>query len=176
MTANQYTINQQTDHRRPHSPARWMPNVIGVIALLASVPFWGRFNLTTVAFVVLVLAWFVFQFDSKIFGQAAIGLLALIPILLVLKLEAIAESVAVYVYFLLVLLVLAQIIEMIKHRTSEQPERLSSQNGETINRSEQLQPSAMLPRPQQSERQRVGMTSNPTRNVRMVDGIRKVAH
>ena len=53
-----------------------------------------------------------FKIDSKYTGQAAIACLIVIPLLQLWHREAQAEQVAVYVYFLLVITVVLQIISL----------------------------------------------------------------
>ncbi len=74
---------------------------------------WIYTSLTTAFFWTLFLVWAVWRLDSRIIGGGAIALLVLIPILLSVETWAwTAETLAVWVYFLLCITVGLQMLEM----------------------------------------------------------------
>ena len=62
-------------------------------------------------FIGAVILYGIFRIDSRILILPAILTLAFLPFLLIVKLEALAETLAIYVYYLLVVGVILQIIE-----------------------------------------------------------------
>jgi hypothetical protein len=80
-------------------------------------------------FLALFFIFWVFRFDTKYLGYAAIALLMSIPALQYFKYDSWAEQIAVYVYFLLCIIVALQIIEFrksdnnIENKTTEELEK-----------------------------------------------------
>ena len=70
------------------------------------------FNFETAFFWTLFAAFVFFNINAKYTGQGAIALLILVPLLQALDRNAQAEQVAVYAYFLLVITVAVQLIEL----------------------------------------------------------------
>lgn len=81
------------------------------MTLLIAVALWVLVSPDTAFFWSVFLAWWVLRLDSRILGGVAIGFLVLIPVLQYFHEDARAEQIAVYVYFLLVMVVVLQIIE-----------------------------------------------------------------
>ena len=84
---------------------------IGFLALLA-IAFLFFVSVTTAFFFVVFAAFLLFKIDAKYTGQAAIVCLIFIPLLQLWHREAQAEQVVVYVYFLLVITVVLQIVAL----------------------------------------------------------------
>lgn len=86
--------------------------VIKVLVLVVSLILWSVVSATTAFFWTVFLVWWAFRLDSRILAGVALFFLVSIPIFLSLDMEARAEQFAVYVYFLLVITVTLQIIEL----------------------------------------------------------------
>ena len=69
-----------------------------------------------VMFIVVGILFYLFKIDSRFFILSAIMFLGYCPFLLILKLDVLAEIVAVYVYYFLVVGIILQFIESIKDR------------------------------------------------------------
>lgn len=89
--------------------------LIGLI--LIAIPFftdWMSVEWEFLFFIAAAILFWIFKIDSRILILPAILTLAFIPFLLINKLESLAETLAIYVYYLLVVGVILQIIEHIK--------------------------------------------------------------
>ena len=69
-------------------------------------------SFTTAFFCIVFLAFLLFKLDPKYAGQAALVCLVCIPPLMALQKEAQAEQIAVYAFFLLVITVALQVVEL----------------------------------------------------------------
>ena len=69
-------------------------------------------DFVSVFFWIVFAAFVLFKIDAKYVGQAAIACLVVVPLLIALKRDAQAEQVAVYAFFLLVITVATQVVEL----------------------------------------------------------------
>lgn len=89
--------------------------LILVVAILFSI--WNP-HPSAVAFLIIFLAFWLYEWDSRILAACALFFLASCPILLSLKQDASAEIMAQYAYFFLVMTVILQIVEYKRHPPS----------------------------------------------------------
>lgn len=71
-------------------------------------------SFATAFFWMIFFIWWTFRLDSRIVGIAALLFLVMIPVLLATGQETRAEQLAVYTFFLLVITVALQIIQLIR--------------------------------------------------------------
>ncbi len=94
-------------------------STLRVVTILTVCVLWIYTSLTTAFFWTLFLVWAVWRLDSRIIGGGAIVLLVLIPFMLSIEMWAwTAETLAVWVYFLLCITVGLQILEL-RHTPEE---------------------------------------------------------
>ncbi|MCX6715653.1 MAG: hypothetical protein NT077_01390 [Candidatus Taylorbacteria bacterium] len=74
-----------------------------------------NFSYEAIIFLILFVAFALYDWDSRIIATGALVSLASCPILLITKQDAIAEQMAVYAYYFLVMTVVLQIIEYKRH-------------------------------------------------------------
>lgn len=86
------------------------------LAIAIAVALWIGTSMTTAFFWTIFLVWAAWRLDARYVGAAAIVLLIVIPILLSTPYDWLAEQVAVYVYFLLVITVALQTIDLFMAR------------------------------------------------------------
>lgn len=95
----------------PEKSSQARQSVFRITILLVALVLWAFVTPITAFFWNIFLVWWVFRLDSRILGWVAIGFLILIPVVQYFNADDRAEQVAVYVYFLLVMIVTLQIIE-----------------------------------------------------------------
>ncbi len=88
-------------------------------AVFFAASLWNVVAPTTAFFWTVFLVWWVFRLDSRIIGGVALAFLTSIPILLSLQMDVKAEQFAVYVYFLLAMTVVLQILEFRREKPRE---------------------------------------------------------
>ncbi len=72
---------------------------------------WWQLSLTAAIFWILFLSFLLYQWDSRDIALLALISLASCPFLLIFKKEALAEQMAIYAYYFLVITVVLQIVE-----------------------------------------------------------------
>ncbi len=87
-----------------------------------------RFDIETIIFLALFIAFVFYGWDSRILATGALVSLASCPFLLSFKQDAYAELMAVYAYYFLVMTVILQIIEYKRH-----PELFAEDEEDKIN-------------------------------------------
>lgn len=96
--------------------------LLGILLVVSSVLFfiWNTSVMSTLLFVAF-FSFLFFQWENRVFAVFALFCLASCPILLSLKQDAMAEIMAQYAYFFLVMTVVLQIVEYKRHpeRTQE---------------------------------------------------------
>jgi hypothetical protein len=98
----------------------WSSKVLKVIFLvIVAAGFTYFINWTAGFFWTVFFAFALFKIDSKYTGQAALVCLVCLPFLLALNKSDVAEQLAVYAFFLLVITVALQILEL--NRGEEKP-------------------------------------------------------
>jgi len=83
----------------------------GILALILAGFFFWQYNLSAGLLWLLFLLFLFYAWENRIISVMALISLASCPILLSLKKDALAEQMAVYAYFFLVMTVFLQIIE-----------------------------------------------------------------
>lgn len=89
--------------------------ILGIILVIISIVcgiFWG---ISAGLLWFLFLAFALYDWDNRVIGVMALISLASCPFLLSVKQDALAETMAVYAYFFLVMTVVLQIIEYKRH-------------------------------------------------------------
>ena len=86
--------------------------VVAILVILLYI--WGA-TLESIAFVATFVCFLLYQWDSRIVATGAIVSLAACPVLLIAKQQSIAEQMAVYAYYFLVMTVALQIVEYKRH-------------------------------------------------------------
>ena len=86
-----------------------------LVLIFAVILFIWNFNLETIVLLTLFIAFALYEWDSRIIATGALISLASCPVLLISKQDALAEQMAVYAYFFLVMTVVLQIIEYKRH-------------------------------------------------------------
>ncbi len=97
----------------------------GLIALALAIGAYFVWGLSSSLLWLLFLLFLVYKWDNRIIGVFALISLATCPFLLSLKKEALAETMAVYAYFFLVMTVVLQIVEYKRH-----PDRFPEEESE----------------------------------------------
>lgn len=92
---------------RSHIKDRAFKTVIAIVALML----WLTIDFRDAFLWTVFLLWWAFRLDARILGGIAIAFLVAIPIAQSFGADAKAEQLAVYVYFLMVMVVTLQIIE-----------------------------------------------------------------
>ncbi len=92
---------------------------VKIVVLVVSLTLWSVVSVTTAFFWTLFFVWWAFRIDSRILAGVALFFLVCIPVFLTFEMEAHAEQFAVYVYFLLVITVMLQIIEFWREKPEE---------------------------------------------------------
>ncbi|HTX87057.1 MAG TPA: hypothetical protein VMC41_03250 [Candidatus Nanoarchaeia archaeon] len=87
-----------------------------IILVIAGIFISWKFGISAGIFLSLFLSFLIFEWDSWIIGFLALIFLISCPILLTLKKEILAEQMAIYAYYFLVMTVVLQIIEYASHR------------------------------------------------------------
>jgi hypothetical protein len=85
--------------------------VFKIIIAMVVLTLWFTVDLSTAFLWTVFLLWWAFRLDPRILGGIAIAFLVAIPVAQYFGADAKAEQLAVYVYFLLVMVVALQIIE-----------------------------------------------------------------
>lgn len=89
---------------------------------------WLTVSPVTAFFWSLLLLWATFKLDTRIVGYGAVALLVLIPIVLSTKLyEWMAEQLAVYVFYLLCITVVLQMLELYRDPESNANDTMGDQ-------------------------------------------------
>jgi signal transduction histidine kinase len=89
--------------------------VFGVIALVVGLAFGLWLGPRAGVLWFLFTLFLLYEWENRVFGVVALLCLAACPILLALKLDDVAEQVAVYAYFFLVMTVALQLVEFKRH-------------------------------------------------------------
>ena len=87
----------------------------GVLAVVVAGLFFWLYGLNVGILWLLFLLFLVYEWENRIVGVLALIALASCPILLSLPQDALAETMAVYAYFFLVMTVALQIVEYKRH-------------------------------------------------------------
>src|SRR5436305_1134061 len=82
-----------------------------IVALAIAALAWFFLPPTYALFLTVTLVWLAFRLDSRIVGGIALAFLIAIPLLLFFGLQPQAETIAVYVFLLLCITVLLQLVE-----------------------------------------------------------------
>ena len=91
----------------------------GLIVLILSFGVLFFWSLSSALLWLLFLLFLVYQWENRIIATFALILLASCPFLLAFKKEDLAETMAVYAYFFLVMTVVLQIVEYIRDQRNE---------------------------------------------------------
>ncbi|MDO8492284.1 MAG: hypothetical protein Q7S34_01425 [bacterium] len=126
---------------------------------------WFTVSAVTAFFWTIFLVWWAFRLDSRILGWIAIAFLVLIPVTQYFDADERAEQIAVYVYFLLVIVVTLQIIEF---RREGKGETLVN-HSQTSPQSPQGESLALKGLPLGDEKPLVPITGRSIRRVRIQD-------
>ena len=99
---------------------KWLRGIIVLILAGGAFYLWG---LSSALLWLLFLSFLVYEWENRIIAVMALVSLASCPVLLSLKKDDLAETMAVYAYFFLVMTVVLQIIEYKRH-----PERFPEED------------------------------------------------
>ncbi|MBP6931555.1 MAG: hypothetical protein KBB62_02425 [Candidatus Pacebacteria bacterium] len=86
-----------------------------LILIFVVILFIWNFSFESIIFLTIFIVFAIYDWDSRITATGALISLSSCPILLIAKQDALAETMAVYAYFFLVMTVVLQIIEYKRH-------------------------------------------------------------
>lgn len=104
-----------------------LTDVLKISGLIVVFLLWVFVAPTTAFFWSVFLLWATWRLDARIIGAVALAFLVTIPALLYIGQDIRAEQLAVYVYFLLAITVVLEIIEMMRTRYESAPEPMTQQ-------------------------------------------------